>query len=112
MAKRKVDTTLILWNSPGGSAWNERLLQGQRRQHLPHVFRYARGTEITMNTYNYLTLFPSRDEDGLRFTMSWLRHHDRYDTGHLQTQTFRTGLRTPSLRAEARLLGNVAPRTQ
>ena len=24
-----------------------------------------------------------RDEDALAFTMSWLRHHDRYDTGKL-----------------------------
>jgi predicted dithiol-disulfide oxidoreductase (DUF899 family) len=45
---------------------------------------YYRGTEITMNTYNYLDLVPKgRDEDSLRFTMSWLRHHDRYESGHL-----------------------------
>lgn len=45
---------------------------------------YARGTETTMNTYNYLDYVPKgRDEDGLRFTMSWLRHHDRYETGKL-----------------------------
>jgi hypothetical protein len=24
-----------------------------------------------------------RDEDGLAFTMSWLRHHDRYANGYL-----------------------------
>jgi hypothetical protein len=37
-----------------------------------------------MNAYNYLDYVPKgRDEDGLRFTMSWLRHHDRYDTGRL-----------------------------
>jgi len=37
-----------------------------------------------MNTYNYLDLVPERrDEDGLRFTMSWLRHHDRYERGQL-----------------------------
>ncbi len=45
---------------------------------------YARGTETTMNTYNYLDYVPKgRDEDGLAFTMSWLRHRDRYDTGKL-----------------------------
>ena len=45
---------------------------------------YARGTETTMNTYNYLDLVPKgRDEEALPFTMSWLRHHDRYDTGYL-----------------------------
>jgi hypothetical protein len=37
-----------------------------------------------MNTYNYLDYVPKgRDEDGLAFTMSWLRHHDRYEDGHL-----------------------------
>ena len=45
---------------------------------------YYRGTEITMNTYHYLDLVPrGRDEDGLRFPMSWLCHHDRYGTGQL-----------------------------
>jgi predicted dithiol-disulfide oxidoreductase (DUF899 family) len=45
---------------------------------------YARGTETTMNTYNYLDLVPKgRDEAALPFTMSWLRHHDRYADGYL-----------------------------
>jgi predicted dithiol-disulfide oxidoreductase (DUF899 family) len=30
--------------------------------------------------YNFLDLMPKgRDEDGLAFTMSWVRHHDRYE---------------------------------
>ena len=37
-----------------------------------------------MNTYNYLDLVPKgRDEDGLPFTMSWVRHHGRYEDGYL-----------------------------
>ena len=37
-----------------------------------------------MNTYNCLDYVPKgRDEDGLAFTMSWLRHHDRYADGYL-----------------------------
>jgi len=45
---------------------------------------YARGTETTINTYSYLDLVPKgRDEDALPFTMSWLRHHDRYADGYL-----------------------------
>ena len=45
---------------------------------------YARGTENTVNTYNYLDLVPKgRDEASLPFTMAWVRHHDRYDSGHL-----------------------------
>jgi predicted dithiol-disulfide oxidoreductase (DUF899 family) len=45
---------------------------------------YARGTETVVNTYNYLDFVPKgRDEDGLPFTMSWVRHHDRYADGYL-----------------------------
>jgi len=45
---------------------------------------YGRGTETLMGTYNCLDLVPKgRDEDGLPFTMAWLRHHDRYRDGFL-----------------------------
>jgi predicted dithiol-disulfide oxidoreductase (DUF899 family) len=34
-----------------------------------------------MHTYNLLDLTPKgRDEDGLDFTMAWVRHHDRYES--------------------------------
>ena len=41
---------------------------------------YGRGVEVMMGTYNLLDLTPKgRDEDGLDFTMEWVRHHDRYE---------------------------------
>jgi len=41
---------------------------------------YARGLDVLVGAYNYLDLVPKgRDEDGLAFTMAWVRHHDRYD---------------------------------
>ncbi len=41
--------------------------------------RYGRGVEVMMGAYNLLDLTPKgRDEDGLDFTMAWVRHHDRY----------------------------------
>lgn len=44
---------------------------------------YARGLETLMGVYNYLDLAPKgRDEDGLAFTMAWVRHHDRYTDGY------------------------------
>ena len=44
---------------------------------------YARGLDILVGAYNFLDLAPKgRDEDGLDFTMEWVRHHDRYDNGH------------------------------
>ncbi len=42
---------------------------------------YGRGLDILVGTYNYLDLAPKgRDEDGLTFSMAWVRHHDRYST--------------------------------
>lgn len=41
---------------------------------------FGRGVEQVVGTYNVLDLVPKgRDEDGLDFTMAWVRHHDRYD---------------------------------
>ena len=40
---------------------------------------YGRGGDLLIGTYNYLDLVPKgRDEDGLSFSMAWMRHHDRY----------------------------------
>ena len=48
------------------------------------LFR-ARSRVREHDQYNYLGLAPKgRDEDGLPFTMSWLRHHDRYEDGRLE----------------------------
>ncbi len=43
---------------------------------------YGRGVELMMGTYRILDLTPKgRDEDGLEFTMEWVRYHDAYGTG-------------------------------
>jgi predicted dithiol-disulfide oxidoreductase (DUF899 family) len=42
---------------------------------------YGRGLDILIGAYNFLDLAPKgRDEDALDFSMSWVRHHDRYGT--------------------------------
>ncbi|HYC24418.1 MAG TPA: thioredoxin family protein [Roseiarcus sp.] len=42
---------------------------------------YQRGLDMLNGAYHFLDLVPKgRDEDGLAFSMSWVRHHDRYDT--------------------------------
>jgi predicted dithiol-disulfide oxidoreductase (DUF899 family) len=44
---------------------------------------YGRGVDILMGAYSFLDLVPKgRDEDHLPFTMSWVRHHDRYTEGY------------------------------
>jgi predicted dithiol-disulfide oxidoreductase (DUF899 family) len=40
---------------------------------------YGRGCDTLVGAYNFLDLAPKgRDEDGMDFTMRWVRHHDRY----------------------------------
>jgi predicted dithiol-disulfide oxidoreductase (DUF899 family) len=41
---------------------------------------YSRGLDMLNGAYHYLDLVPKgRDEDGLSFSMAWLRHRDRYE---------------------------------
>ena len=41
---------------------------------------YARGLDMINGAYHILDLAPKgRDEAGLPYTMSWLRHHDKYE---------------------------------
>ena len=45
---------------------------------------YARGLDILVGAYNFLDMAPKgRDEDGLAFSMAWVRHHDRYEEGYV-----------------------------
>jgi predicted dithiol-disulfide oxidoreductase (DUF899 family) len=47
---------------------------------------YGRGVEVMMHTYRLLDLTAQgRDEDGLGFTMAWVRHHDRYEPAPAHT---------------------------
>ncbi len=44
---------------------------------------YGRGLDILLGAYNFLDLVPKgRDEDGLVFSMAWVRHHDKYDQAY------------------------------
>jgi predicted dithiol-disulfide oxidoreductase (DUF899 family) len=55
---------------------------------------YARGAEPVVGAYAWLDLVPKgRDEDGLSFTMAWVRHHDRYANDHAVDP--RAGFRAP-----------------
>lgn len=41
---------------------------------------FGRGVEVMMGAYPLIDLTPKgRDEDGLPYTMAWVRHHDRYE---------------------------------
>ncbi|HEY4355834.1 MAG TPA: thioredoxin family protein [Acidobacteriaceae bacterium] len=65
--------------APGASIFTK----GEDGAILHTYSAYARGLDILMGTYNILDLVPNgRDEEGLGFTMSWVRHHDRYPQGY------------------------------
>jgi len=44
---------------------------------------YARGLDMFVGTYNFLDHAPKgRDEEGLKHSMAWVRHHDKYMDGY------------------------------
>ena len=48
---------------------------------------YGRGLDLLIGAYNLIDLVPKgRDEDGLKFSMAWVRHHDRYDGAAVDTK--------------------------
>lgn len=54
------------------------------RNEVGEIFRtyscYSRGLDMLNGAYHYMDLAPrGRDEDGLPYTMAWLRRHDQYD---------------------------------
>jgi len=52
---------------------------------------YGRGLDMMIGAYNWLDLAPKgRDEDGLAYSMAWVRHHDKYSNSQLvdPTQTY------------------------
>ena len=41
---------------------------------------YGRGLDIFLGAYNFLDIAPKgRDEEGLAFSMAWVKHHDKYE---------------------------------
>jgi predicted dithiol-disulfide oxidoreductase (DUF899 family) len=86
MAEGKVEYNFDLVQFPSAEAPGISVFYKDEDGNIFHTYSaYARGSENTINTYNYLDLVPKgRDEDGLPFAMSWLRHHDRYADGRLE----------------------------
>jgi predicted dithiol-disulfide oxidoreductase (DUF899 family) len=85
LAKGQVDYNYSMDKFPSEEAPGISVFYKDENGDIFHTYSaYARGTETTINTYNYLDLVPKgRDEEALAFTMSWLRHHDRYADGYL-----------------------------
>ncbi len=48
---------------------------------------YGRGLDIMVGAYNFLDMAPKgRDEDGLAWSMAWVRHHDKYEGAVVDTK--------------------------
>jgi predicted dithiol-disulfide oxidoreductase (DUF899 family) len=85
MAKGKVEYNFDLMEFPSSEGPGISVFYKDEDGNIFHTYSaYARGSETTINTYNYLDFVPKgRDEDNLPFTMAWLRHHDRYEDRRL-----------------------------
>jgi predicted dithiol-disulfide oxidoreductase (DUF899 family) len=48
---------------------------------------YGRGLDMFIGAYHFLDIAPrGRDEDGLAFSMAWVRHHDKYEGAIVDTK--------------------------
>ena len=67
--------------APGASVFYKDSATGE----VFHTYStFGRGLDTMLGTYVLLDLVPKgRDEDGLPFSMAWVRHHDRYESGAL-----------------------------
>lgn len=85
MAQGKLEYNFDRVEFPSAEAPGISVFYKDKDGNIFHTYSaYARGTESTLNTYNYLDYVPKgRDEDHLPFTMAWVRHHDRYESGEL-----------------------------
>ena len=61
---------------PGASAFYK-----DERGSVFHTYStYSRGLDLMIGAYNWLDIAPrGRDEGGLEFSMSWVKHHDKYE---------------------------------
>jgi predicted dithiol-disulfide oxidoreductase (DUF899 family) len=84
-AKGKVYYNFDMTEFPSEEAPGISIFYKDKNGTIFHTYSaYARGTEIGCGTYSWLDLVPKgRDEDDLPFSMSWVRHHDRYEDDRL-----------------------------
>jgi predicted dithiol-disulfide oxidoreductase (DUF899 family) len=83
-ASGKVEYNYALEEFPSEEAPGASVFAKDAAGEVFHTYSsYARGLDILVGAYNFLDLVPKgRDEDGLAFSMSWVRHHDRYAEGY------------------------------
>ncbi len=85
LAKGKVNYNYSMTEFPSEEAPGLSVFFKDKTGAIYHTYStYARGLDILLGAYNFLDMAPKgRDEEGLAHTMSWVRHHDRYDDGYV-----------------------------
>jgi predicted dithiol-disulfide oxidoreductase (DUF899 family) len=84
-AKGKVYYNYDLMEFPSEEAPGASVFYKNEAGEIFHTYSsFGRGLDPMITTYNWLDLTPKgRDEDGLAFTMAWVRHHDKYEDGQV-----------------------------
>jgi predicted dithiol-disulfide oxidoreductase (DUF899 family) len=85
MAKGKVEYNYEMMEFPSEEAPGASVFYKNEAGEIFHTYStYARGLDVLVGAYNFLDLAPKgRDEDGLAFSMAWVRHHDKYTDGYV-----------------------------
>ncbi|MGB6686912.1 MAG: thioredoxin family protein [Terracidiphilus sp.] len=89
MAAGKVEYNYGLTNSPSQELPGMSVFSKDADGNIFHTYSaYARGLDILVGTYNFLDMVPKgRGEAGLKHTMAWVRHHDKYSEGYFVDPT-------------------------
>jgi predicted dithiol-disulfide oxidoreductase (DUF899 family) len=84
MANGQVDYNYAMGQFPSEEAPGASVFYQDGAGGIFHTYStYARGLDILLGAYNFLDLTQKgRDEEGLAFSMAWVRHHDRYSDGY------------------------------
>lgn len=83
MASGKVNYNYEMTAFPSEEAPGASVFYKDENGAIFHTYStYGRGLDILIGAYNFLDLLPKgRDEGGLKHTMAWVRHHDKYSEG-------------------------------
>ena len=84
-AQGKVSYNYTMQEFPSDEASGASVFYKDESGKIFHTYStYGRGLDSFVGTYTLLDLVPKgRDEDNLPFSMNWVRHHDRYESGQL-----------------------------
>lgn len=85
MASGQVDYNYSAGKFPSEEAPGASVFYKDEAGQVFHTYStYARGLDMLLGVYHFLDIAPKgRDEENLPYTMSWVRHHDRYGQGQV-----------------------------